>query len=481
MYRYQALAASTVKRFARPAVICCVVISVVAVSTGLYLYHRSRVQSSGSTAIGNGTFKAAGSPQAHPADVKGTPAASQGPTWAPSSAPPLMAGESLWHGVPSMLWGSNDTQIWDSQHSLITESAIQQEAKADHLALMRVWLFQTDLATNLPETDVYQESKVRASLGTGAKLLCELPTENTMSYDEHMVTLFKGQCSYYEFMNEPDDEQVPISTYVSEWSSEIPILRSIDPQAKFGGPAVAAPQYSQCTYGIGTTVCYMQKVLDGMAASKVLPDFVTFHWYPCWEETVEPDAQGLRAEIGRGVDEDVATLVAHQDRRPHPVVARVGGSADGAVAADGRHPHAGSRTENCDLQRKRHLGFRRSRFGHFVRNLHEAEPQLGQRIFGEALLFERQVSLGLLHQDANQVDGVARQVEVGLDFFLLPEGHQPKLHFGLRPHGKNQERKRGRGQGHFELLRLVGYGLNVAHQPYFNRVGGRGRFVAALE
>jgi hypothetical protein len=254
--------ASTVKRFARPAVICCVVVSVVAVSTGLYLYHRSHAQTSG-----------------------GTPAANQSPTWAPSSAPPLMAGESLWNGIPSMLWGSNDTQIWDPQHSLIIEPAIQQEAKADHLALMRVWLFQTDLATNLPETDAYQESKVRGSLATGAKLLCELPTGNTMSYDEHMVTLFKGQCSYYEFMNEPDYEQVSISTYVSEWSSEIPILRSIDPQAKFGGPAVAAPQYSQCTYGIGTTVCYMQKVLEGMAASKILPDFVTFHLYACWEET----------------------------------------------------------------------------------------------------------------------------------------------------------------------------------------------------
>jgi hypothetical protein len=36
-----------------------------------------------------------------------------------------------------MLWGTNDTQNWDAQNNLITEPAIQLEAKADHLALIR--------------------------------------------------------------------------------------------------------------------------------------------------------------------------------------------------------------------------------------------------------------------------------------------------------------------------------------------------------
>ncbi len=186
-----------------------------------------------------------------------------------------------------MLWGSNDGQDWDAEHNLITEPLIQQETRADHLALLRVWLFQVDLASNKPELDTYQQKKITAAMATGASLLCELPTENSMSYDEHMVTLFKGECNYYEFMNEPDDEGISVATYVSDWTTEIPRLRAIDPHAKFGGPASASPQYTDCTYSFGPTVCYMQKVLQGMAQHKVLPDFVTFHQYACYQEAQE--------------------------------------------------------------------------------------------------------------------------------------------------------------------------------------------------
>ena len=116
-------------------------------------------------------------------------------TWAPKSPPPLLPGETLWHGIPSMLWGTNDTQNWDAEKNLITIPAIQQQAKADHLALIRTWLFQYDLNTNQPITDAYQKSKVQAALNTGARLLCELPTGNSMDYDERMVRLFKDKCS----------------------------------------------------------------------------------------------------------------------------------------------------------------------------------------------------------------------------------------------------------------------------------------------
>jgi hypothetical protein len=226
-------------------------------------------------------------------------------TWAPKTPPPLLPGETLWHGIPSMLWGTNDTQNWDAEKNLITIPAIQKQAKADHLALIRTWLFETDLVTNQPETDAYQQSKVQAALNTGAHLLCELPTGNSMAYDEHMVKLFASKCSYYEFMNEPDNEQIPVATYIQKWASEIPRLRAIDPHALFGGPAATTPQYSQCTYGADNTVCYMQKALQGMALSKVVPDFVTFHWYPCWQESADScmakaDSYGDQVTMVRG-------------------------------------------------------------------------------------------------------------------------------------------------------------------------------------
>src|SRR5690348_7468884 len=72
-------------------------------------------------------------------------------TWAPPTPPRLLPGETLWHGIPSMLWGTNDTQNWDAEKNLITIPAIQRQAKADHLALIRTWLFETDLVTGQPE------------------------------------------------------------------------------------------------------------------------------------------------------------------------------------------------------------------------------------------------------------------------------------------------------------------------------------------
>ena len=218
-------------------------------------------------------------------DIRNLPGNSSPPSWAPTIPPALLQGDELWHGVPSMLWGTNDTQNWDAEHNLITLPAVQQQMRADHLALIRTWLFQTDLVTGLSVTDAYQQRKAQAALATGAKLLCELPTANSMSYDEHLVTLFRNECSYYEFMNEPDNEQVAIEAYVAAWASEVPRLRAIDPNAQFGGPAAAGPQFSQCAYTTTETVCYMQKVLQGMARSGVLPDFVTFHWYPCYRDT----------------------------------------------------------------------------------------------------------------------------------------------------------------------------------------------------
>ncbi len=46
-------------------------------------------------------------------------------------------------------------------------------------------------------------------------------------------------------------------------------------------------------------------------------------------------AQGLGAEIGRGVDQDIFAGVLHQDGGAEAVIARIGGGAGGAGAADG--------------------------------------------------------------------------------------------------------------------------------------------------
>lgn len=203
----------------------------------------------------------------------------------PASAT-LLPGDQMWGAWPSYLFGTNDTQNWDPQHSFETEPAIQQELKADHFPFIRVWFFQHSLIDGSPVTDAEQLTRMQAAQNAGMTCLGELPTANTMAYDEHIVTLMKGKCALYEFMNEPDIEGVQASAYVTAWKSEIPKLRAIDPNAKFGGPADYNYQGSQCAYNAdGTSECFMQKVMQGMAASGVLPDFITFHWYPCWQDS----------------------------------------------------------------------------------------------------------------------------------------------------------------------------------------------------
>lgn len=197
----------------------------------------------------------------------------------------LLPGERMWGQWPSFLFGTNDTQNWDPQHSFETEPAIQQELKADHFPFIRTWFFQKSLIDGSPVSDAEQLARVQAAQNAGMVCLGELPTENSMAYDEHIVTLMKGKCALYEFMNEPDIEGVHADAYITAWKSEIPKLRAIDPAAQFGGPADYNYQGNECSYTItGASECFMQKVMQGMAASGVLPDFITFHWYPCWQE-----------------------------------------------------------------------------------------------------------------------------------------------------------------------------------------------------
>ena len=167
---------------------------------------------------------------------------------------------------------------------------------------------------------------------------------------------------------------------------------------------------------------------------------------------VFPAAQGLRAEIGRGVDQHVVALVADQDGGPQAVVARVAGRAHGAMAADGGHAHTGSRAQHGDLERRRrHSGFLSRRFGHVVGHLYEAETQFGEGILQQAMFFEREIALGLFQQNRHQVDGVAGKLEIGLGLFLFAEVHQAELHFSLRAQGKHDKRERRRRHGDLGL------------------------------
>jgi hypothetical protein len=76
----------------------------------------------------------------------------------------------------------------------------------------------------------------------------------------------KGHSLQPFFGNEPDLQGISIDAYLKQWNSLIPVLRHINPDAKFIGPVVSK----------GTTE-FIQGFLTGVKTLHVLPDAISFH------------------------------------------------------------------------------------------------------------------------------------------------------------------------------------------------------------
>lgn len=115
--------------------------------------------------------------------------------------------------------------------------------------------------------------------------------ETDLDFDKKVVAYLGNRCNLYEIGNEPDLDFYPASgpmvphmrvqTYLKRWVEFVKALRQINPKAKFIGPVTASDQGNDCTYTPEGTHCYMRDFLRGAKAAGVLPDAVSFHWYPC--------------------------------------------------------------------------------------------------------------------------------------------------------------------------------------------------------
>lgn len=115
--------------------------------------------------------------------------------------------------------------------------------------------------------------------------------ETDLDFDKKVVAYLGSRCNLYEIGNEPDLDVYPTSgpivhhmsvqTYLNRWIEFVKALRQINPNAKFIGPVTASDQGNDCTYTAEGTSCYMRDFLKGAKAAGVLPDAVSFHWYPC--------------------------------------------------------------------------------------------------------------------------------------------------------------------------------------------------------
>lgn len=188
-------------------------------------------------------------------------------TGQPPVAPPaLLPGQQRWKdNVSSFLFGTNDTQEWVS-NNIETNASMQQALKDAHFTVMRTFFFDRSLLDKHPTTDAEIDQRLRTIENSNMICLGVLEPIENPTFIEHVVSYAGSRCNLYEFGNEPDKQSM--SDYIQVWNNLVPKLRQINPAAKFIGPVVA--DYTQ-----------VQPFLTAVKASGVMPDAISFHWYPC--------------------------------------------------------------------------------------------------------------------------------------------------------------------------------------------------------
>lgn len=234
-------------------------------------------------------------------------AASQGSS---STTKAVLPGQKIWkQNVSSFLFGTNDTYEW-SPNNIQTQPKIQQALHDAGFTLIRT--FFPDKAS---DADI--NKRVQTIENSGAQCLGVITNIFNTTFDEHLVTMLGPRCQLYEFGNEPDLNNVSIQSYLQQWNKEIPRLRQMNPTAKFIGPV---------TYNDLGNHGYMKSFLEGVATSKVLPDAVSFHWYPCYQDTMKSClgkastysqvAQGVRALVRSILGKDLPIGISEWNYDP---------------------------------------------------------------------------------------------------------------------------------------------------------------------
>ncbi len=227
-----------------------------------------------------------------------------------TTAQSVLPGQKIWKkNVSSFLFGTNDTYEW-SPNNIQTQPKIQQALRNANFTLMRT--FFPDKAN---DTDIMK--RVQTIENSGAQCLGVITNIFNTSFNQHLITFLGARCLLYEFGNEPDLNNIPIQSYLQQWNKDIPVLRHINPNARFIGPVTYTDQGN---HG------YMQSFLAGVATSKVLPDAISFHWYPCYNDTKEAClakaatysqvAQGVRSLVRLTLGKDLPVGISEWNYDP---------------------------------------------------------------------------------------------------------------------------------------------------------------------
>src|SRR5260370_25712782 len=238
--------------------------------------------------------------------ISSTSCTGKNPNPVPSARTPLPSASSplpscpLWkNGVSSCLFGTNDTEEWDVTNNVETDPyhIIQPSLKSAGFTLMRSFFFHHSLRDGHRTTMAEIDQRLATIENSGMICLGVLAPVRTdpahpgsdsagdtdLDFDKQVVAHAGNRCNMYEFGNEPDlgDDQLTVQQYLHQWNEFIPILREINPQAKFIGPVTCTWQGNNCDSNGRPSDCFMGSFLEGVKASKVLPDAISFHEYPC--------------------------------------------------------------------------------------------------------------------------------------------------------------------------------------------------------
>jgi len=218
--------------------------------------------------------------------------------------PPLPGGQVWQHsGMPvsSYLYGSSDLAPEGITPNIETSAAVQT-------ALMKagITIIRTDFPDNASDAAIDQ--RVQTIANTGAQCLGTITNPANTAFDLHLVTRVGSRCSFWEVGIAPDAVGIPVSTYVQQWVHLVPQLRNAEPrvQLKFIGPATATENHA-----------YIDGFLRGAKTANVLPDIVSYEWFPCVGMT-QAQCAVQATTVGRGV-QDVQALTQQDSGTSLPV------------------------------------------------------------------------------------------------------------------------------------------------------------------
>lgn len=190
---------------------------------------------------------------------------------------PSLPGQQIWqNGISSYLFGTNEV-AWDPM--ALSNPAIMAAVKAAGVPVIRVPLTASDA-----------DQRVSLVEQSGAQCLGILSWHNPADAVK-VVQMLGNRCQLYEFGNEPD----PLSSYITTWNATIGTLRQANPNAKFIGPVLASPD----AQGIQTFLT---------AVKSNPPDVVSWHMYPCTNQTLQSCNAGNHINFSKHTQEIGAVI-----------------------------------------------------------------------------------------------------------------------------------------------------------------------------